>query len=85
MSDLSSLPVVQHTRLFRAPVTHVGFSCCGAYLAAAAVDAGRVALLKLGAAGHAQLLGYVKIEGAWMVTLEAASGCAQVMAARVGL
>lgn len=88
-SDLSSLPVVHHTRLFRAPVVHVGFSCCGTYLAAAAVDTGRVALLKLAAAGqHVQLLGYVKVEGAWVLTPKAVPYCSagsrtRVMAAPV--
>jgi 6-phosphogluconolactonase (cycloisomerase 2 family) len=63
--DLGSLPVVHRTRLFRAPVTHVAFSSCGGYLAAAAASTGRVALLKIGRGGqHVQLLGYAQAEGA---------------------
>jgi 6-phosphogluconolactonase (cycloisomerase 2 family) len=63
-SDLGSLPVVHHSRLFRGPVSHVAFSPCGVYLAVAAAATGRVALLKVAAAGEqVQLLGYVNAEG----------------------
>lgn len=55
---------MHHSRLFRASVTHVGFSACGTYLAAAAASTDRVALLKVTGAGQqVQLLGYVKAEG----------------------
>lgn len=66
-SDLSTLPVVHHSRLFRAPVTHVAFSSCAAYLAVAAGSTQRLALLKVAATGQqVQLLGYVKAAGdAW--------------------
>jgi predicted membrane-bound mannosyltransferase len=63
-SDLVTLPVVYHSRLFKAAVTAVAFSPCGIYLAVAAASTGRVALLKVAAAGQqVQLLGYVKAEG----------------------
>jgi len=63
-SELSTLPVVHHSRLFRAPVTHVAFSSCAAYLAVAAGSTQRVALLKVAEAGQqVQLLGYVKAAG----------------------
>jgi 6-phosphogluconolactonase (cycloisomerase 2 family) len=63
-SDLVTLPVVYHSRLFKAATTAVAFSPCGSYVAVAAASTGRVALLKVAAAGQqVQLLGYVKAEG----------------------
>lgn len=63
-SDLGSLPVVHHSRLFSGTVTHVAFSACGLYLAVAAAATRRVALLKIAAAGQqVQLLGYVNADG----------------------
>jgi hypothetical protein len=59
-ADLSSLPVVHHSHLLKAPVTHVSASPCGSYLAAAAASTGHVTLLKLGAEQHVQLLGFVQ-------------------------
>jgi hypothetical protein len=68
--DLARLPVTHHSRLFREPLTHVAFSVCGSYLAAAAASTGRVALLRVtGAGAAAELLGYASTEGVWGLLL----------------
>lgn len=64
MLDLARLPVTHKSRLFREPLTHVAFSACGGYLAAAAASTGRVALLRVtGAGAAAEVLGYASTEG----------------------